>query len=107
MWAHTGPLRSQISYEAEASLLPAQYDWAVLFMCLFSIVTKYNGPLEVSHVHIDYDRYDIVECGATGQLTHTRYLRSGTRLKQRFYPRNPTGQCQCACLVSALSVMGH
>ncbi len=38
-------------------------------MCLYSIATEYNGPLEAAHAHIDNDRYDIVECGAAGQPT--------------------------------------
>ncbi len=32
-----------------------------------SIATKYNGPLEAAHAHIDDDRNDMVECGAAGQ----------------------------------------
>ncbi len=35
-------------------------------MCLYSIATEYNGPLEAAHVQIDDDRYDMVECGAAG-----------------------------------------
>ncbi len=33
-------------------------------MCLYSIATEYNGPLEAAHAQIDDDRYDMVECGA-------------------------------------------
>ncbi len=29
-------------------------------MCLFIIAIEYNGPLEASHAHIDYDGYDII-----------------------------------------------
>ena len=38
-------------------------------MSLYSIATDYNGPLEAAHAPIDEDRYDLVECGATGQPT--------------------------------------
>ena len=38
-------------------------------MCLYSIATEYNGPLEAAHAQIDDDRYDIVECGAAGKPT--------------------------------------
>ena len=42
--------------------------WAVL-MCLFSIATEYNGPLEAAHAQIGDDRYDVVVCGKCGQPT--------------------------------------
>ena len=38
-------------------------------MCLYSIATEYNGPLEAAHAQIDDDRYDMVECGAAGKPT--------------------------------------
>ncbi len=38
-------------------------------MCLYSIATEYNGPLESAHAHNDDDRYDMVECGAAGKPT--------------------------------------
>ena len=59
---------SQSSYEAVALLLRALSVWAVL-MSLYSIATEYNGPLTAAHKRIDDDRYDLVECGATGQPT--------------------------------------
>ncbi len=37
-------------------------------MCLYTIATEYNGPLEAAHAHSDDDRYDIAGCGAIGQL---------------------------------------
>ena len=58
---------SQISYEAVASLLRLQSVWATL-MCFYSIVAKSNETLEAAHAHIDDDRYDMVECGAAGQI---------------------------------------
>ncbi len=36
-------------------------------MCLYSIATKYNEPLEAGYVHIDDDRYDMLERSAAGQ----------------------------------------
>ena len=36
-------------------------------MCLYSITTDYNEPLEAAHAHIDDERYDRVQCGAAGQ----------------------------------------
>ncbi len=36
-------------------------------MCLYSITTEYNELLKAAHVHIDDDRYDIVEDGAAGR----------------------------------------
>ena len=38
-------------------------------MSLSSINAGYNGPLEAAHAHTDDDRYDLVGCGAAGQLT--------------------------------------
>ncbi len=38
-------------------------------MCLYSIATEYNGPLEAAHAQIDDDRYDMVECAAAGKPT--------------------------------------
>ncbi len=38
-------------------------------MCLYSIATEYNGPLEAAHAQIDDDRYDMEECGAAGKPT--------------------------------------
>ena len=58
---------SQISYEAVASLLLLQSVWATL-MCFYSITDKSNETLEAAHAHIDDDRYDMVECGAAGQI---------------------------------------
>ena len=58
---------SHISYETVASLLRTSAVWAVL-MCLHCITAEYNGSLEAAHAHIDDDRYDMVECGAAGQL---------------------------------------
>ncbi len=37
-------------------------------MSLYTIAAKYNGPLEAAHAHNDDDRYDMVDCGAAGQL---------------------------------------
>ena len=37
-------------------------------MPLYTIATKYNGPLEAAHVYIDADGYDMVDCSAAGQL---------------------------------------
>ena len=37
-------------------------------MHLYTIATKYNGPLEAAHVYIDDDGYDMVDCSAAGQL---------------------------------------
>ena len=37
-------------------------------MCLYTIATEYNVPLEAAHAHSDDDRYDIAGCGAIGQL---------------------------------------
>ena len=37
-------------------------------MCLYSIATEYNGPLEAAHAQIDDDRCDMVECAAAGDL---------------------------------------
>ena len=60
---------SQISYEAVVSLLSKQSFFDVL-MCLYSIATDYNGPLEAAHAFIiDDDRYDMVGRGAAGQPT--------------------------------------
>ena len=36
-------------------------------MCMSSITTNYNGPLEAAHAHSDDDRYDRVQYGAVGQ----------------------------------------
>ncbi len=36
-------------------------------MTYYDIATKYNGPLEAAHAHIDDERYDMVQCGAAGQ----------------------------------------
>ncbi len=36
-------------------------------MCLSTIVTKYNGPLEAAHAYIHDDRYDIDQFVAAGQ----------------------------------------
>ena len=38
-------------------------------MNMYRIATDYNGPLEAAHAQINDDRYDLVECGATGQPT--------------------------------------
>ncbi len=38
-------------------------------MCLYCIATEYNELLKAAHVHIDDDRYDMVECGAAGRPT--------------------------------------
>ena len=38
-------------------------------MCLYSIATEYNGPLEAAHAQNDDDRYNMVECGAAGKPT--------------------------------------
>ena len=35
-------------------------------MCLYSITTEYNGPLEAAHAHIDDDRYDMVQKRSCG-----------------------------------------
>ena len=35
----------------------------------YAIAAKYKVPLEAAHAHIDDDRYDMIECGAAGQLT--------------------------------------
>jgi len=40
-----------------------------VLMCLYSIVTEYNGQLQALHAQIDDDRYDKAECGAAGQPT--------------------------------------
>ena len=37
-------------------------------MCLYSIATEYNGPLEAAHAQIDDDRCDMVECATAGHL---------------------------------------
>ncbi len=37
-------------------------------MCLYTIATEYNGPLEAAHAHSGDDRYDIAGCGAIGRL---------------------------------------
>ena len=57
----------QISHEAVASLLPKQSVCAVQ-MSLYSIATKYNGPLEAAHACFDDDRCDMDVCGAAGQF---------------------------------------
>ena len=36
-------------------------------MCLYTITAECNETLEAAHVHIDDDRYDLVESGAAGQ----------------------------------------
>ncbi len=64
--AQNGP-RAQISHVVVASLLLTLSVCAVL-MCFYSINTRYNGSLQVAHALIDDDRYDMVECGAAGQL---------------------------------------
>ena len=38
-------------------------------MCLYSITIEYNELLQATHVHIDDDRYYMVECGAAGKPT--------------------------------------
>ena len=38
-------------------------------MCLYSIATEYNGPLEAAHAQIDDDRYDMVYCSFFGKPT--------------------------------------
>ena len=38
-------------------------------MCLYSITTDYNEPLEAAHARNDDDIYDLVDCGAAGQPT--------------------------------------
>ncbi len=38
-------------------------------MCFFTITAKYNEPLEDINRDSDYDRYDIVGCGAAGRTT--------------------------------------
>ena len=38
-------------------------------MCMYSIATEYNGPLEAAHAQIDDDRYDMVECGVADKPT--------------------------------------
>ena len=48
---------SHISYDTVASLLRTLIVCAVL-MCLYSIATDYNGPLEAPHSYTDDDRYD-------------------------------------------------
>ncbi len=52
-------LLHQVILEAVASLLRTQSVSAVP-MCLYSIDTEYNGPLEAAHIHIDDCRYDTV-----------------------------------------------
>ena len=37
-------------------------------MCIGSIAAKYDWQLEVAQSHIDNDRYDMVGCGADGEL---------------------------------------
>jgi len=38
-------------------------------MCFYTIAAKkYNGSLEAAHALIDDDRYNMVRCGAAGQL---------------------------------------
>ena len=37
-------------------------------MSFYSIAARYNGPLEAAHAHNDDDRYNMVDCGAAGQL---------------------------------------
>jgi len=64
---------SQMSYVVVASLLRSQSIWAVL-MCLYSIATKYNGPLEAVHAHIDYDSYDMVEWEQTSSSNWTSQM---------------------------------
>ncbi len=58
---------SQSSYEAEALPLRPQSVWATP-MCFYRITAKSNETLEAAHAHIDDDRYDMVECGAAGQI---------------------------------------
>ncbi len=38
-------------------------------MCLYSIATEYNGPLEAANAQSDDDRYGMEECGAAGKPT--------------------------------------
>ncbi len=60
-------LTSQISYKAQASLVLTQSVWSAL-MCSYSLPDECNGPLKEAHAHVDDDRYDMVECGAAGQI---------------------------------------
>ncbi len=69
---------SQISYEAEASVVRKLNAFEAL-MCFIPICTKYNAPLASVNGDSDGDRYDIVGCGAAGQPA-TGPLRSATRL---------------------------
>ena len=57
---------SQVSFDDVASLLLALSVWAVL-MCLFSIATEYDRPLEAAHAHIDDGEYDKVGLCEAGQ----------------------------------------
>ncbi len=58
--------RSQISYEAVASILSTQ-SVCIVLMCLHSIATEHNGTQKAAHANIDDDRYDMDEYGAAGQ----------------------------------------
>ncbi len=58
---------SKSSYEAVALPLRPQSVRATL-MYFYSIAAKSNETLQAAHAHIDDDRYDVVECGAAGQI---------------------------------------
>ncbi len=66
----------KINYEAVASLLSTQSFFDTL-MCFYSIITKFNEPLEAAPEHIYDDRYDVVECHYAASPLD---LRSATRL---------------------------
>ena len=80
-WPVRGDWTSQISHEAVASVVRDVRELNVFeaLMCFFSIVATYNEPLASVNRDSDDDRYDIVGCGAAGQLA-TGPLRSATRL---------------------------
>ena len=37
-------------------------------MCLYTIATEYNGPLEAAHAHIDDVGSDMDDCNAAGKF---------------------------------------
>ena len=60
---------SQISYEAVSSP-PIQVSYPTEHRYITSLLLQISndGSLDAAHAHIDDDRYDMVECGAAGQL---------------------------------------
>ena len=39
-------------------------------MSFYGITADYNGPLKLVNAHTDDDRYDMVELGAAGDVSH-------------------------------------